>query len=69
MVSRGKNTEIPDDVRIDSLDDYQVGLLQDLKGWIYEQRVKLRHERRRSEKAQAMAEAKARAPQQLKLGV
>jgi len=68
-VSRARDTEIPDDIRVDSLNDYQMGLLQDLKDWIYEQRVKHRREKQRAEKAQAMAVAKARAPEQLRLGV
>ena len=67
VVSRGKNTQIPDDIKVDSLNDYQIGLLQDLKGWIYERRLKHRKERRRVEKAQAMTEVKVRAPKQLML--
>jgi hypothetical protein len=46
-----------------------MGLLQDLKDWIYQQRLKHRQEKQRAERAQAMAEAKARAPKQLELGV
>ena len=68
VVSRGRDTQIPDDIKMDSLNDYQTGLLRDLKDWIYQQRLKHRQEKRRAEKAQAMAEAKARAPKQLKLG-
>ncbi len=68
-VSRGKQTEIPDDTEVESLSDYQTGLLRDLKRWIYEQRIKVRKQRQRAERAQAKAEAKARAPKQLKLGV
>jgi hypothetical protein len=44
-----------------------MGLLQDLKDWIYQQRLKHRQEKQRAEKAQAVAEAKARAPKQLEL--
>jgi hypothetical protein len=39
-----------------------MGLLQDLKEWIYQQRLKRRQEKQR-------AEEKARAPKQLELGV
>ena len=67
VVSRGKNTQIPDDIKVDSLNNYQTGLLRQLKDWIYERRVKFRQERRRAERAQAVAEAKARAPKQLRL--
>jgi hypothetical protein len=69
VISRAKDTKIPDDIRVDSLNDYQIGLLRDLKDWIYRRRLKARQERQKIEQAQAMAEAKARAPKQLKLGV
>ncbi len=68
-VSKGKDTQIPNDIKVDSLNDYQMKLLKDLKDWIYERRVKHRREKQRVEKARAVAEAKARAPEQLKLGV
>lgn len=60
---------IPDDIRKDSLSDYQMGLLMELKRWIYRQRVKAREERGRAERRKAKAEAKARAPKQLGLGL
>jgi len=69
VVSRNKDTQIPDDIKVDSLNDYQMGLLRDLKQWIWERRVKVRQERRRGEKAQARVEAEARAPKQLDLPV
>jgi hypothetical protein len=69
VVSRGRDTEVPGDIKVDSLNDYQTGLLRDLKDWIYEQRIKHRQERRRAENAKAMAELKAKAPRQLRLGV
>ena len=69
VVARNKDTKIPDAIRVDSLDDYQMGLLRDLKRWIWDRRVKVRQERRRLEKAQTRAEAAARAPKQLGLPV
>ena len=60
---------MPDDIRKDSLSDYQMGLLIELKRWIYRQRVKTREERRRIERRKAKAEAIARAPKQLGLGL
>jgi hypothetical protein len=69
VVSRAKDTKIPVDIRVDSLNDYQIGLLRDLKDWIYGQRLKVRRERQKMERAEVMAEAKARAPKQLNLGV
>lgn len=69
VVSRNKGAAIPEDIRVDSLDDYQMGLLRDLKRWIWDRIVKVRQERRRSENAQAKVEAEARAPKQLGLPV
>ena len=69
VVAKAKGTEIPEDIKVDSLSDYQTGLLKDLKGWIYGHRVKIRKERQRAEKRQAKAEAAAREPVQLRLGV
>ena len=69
VVARHKQTEIPEDIKVDSLNDYQAGLLRHLKEWIYEHRIKVRKERRRAEKREAKAEAEAKAPVQLGLGV
>ena len=69
VVSQNKGTEIPEDIKVDSLDDYQMGLLRDLKRWIWDRIVKVRQERRRAEKAQTRIEAEARAPKQLGLPV
>ena len=69
VVSRNKGTQIPEDIKVDLLDDYQMGLLRDLKRWIWDRRIKVRQERRRLEKAQAKVEAEARTPKQLGLPV
>jgi hypothetical protein len=69
VVSKNRKTQIPEDIGVDSLNDYQMGQLRGLKDWIYERRVKHRREKQRVEKARDVAEAKARAPEQLKLGV
>lgn len=69
VVARNKGAEIPEDIKVDSLNDYQMGLLRDLKRWIWDRRVKATQERRRLGKAQARAEAEARAPKQLGLPV
>ena len=69
VASKNRRTQMPEDIKVDSLSDYQMGLLRELKDWIYERRVKHRREKQRVEKARAVAEAKARAPEQLKLGV
>lgn len=69
VVSKNRDPHMPEDIKVDSLNDYQMGQLRGLKGWIYERRVKHRREKQRVEKARDVAEAKARAPEQLKLGV
>jgi len=69
VVARHKKTEIPEDIKVESLDDYHMQCLKELKDWIYERRIKARKERQRAEKAQAMREIEARAPEQLRLGV
>ena len=69
VMARRKKTEIPEDIRVGSLDEYQVQSLKGLKDWTYQRRIRARRERRRAEKAPAMAETEARAPDQLRLGV
>jgi hypothetical protein len=48
----GKN-EIPADIRVDSLNDYQIDELKKLKCWLSERRVQARQERQREERQQA----------------
>jgi len=69
VVSRNKGTEIPEDIRVDSLNDDEMRSLRELKQWIWDRRAKVRQERRRLEKAQAEVEAEARIPKQLGLPV
>jgi len=69
VVASGKNAQIPDDIKVESLTNEQMRDLQELKDWIYEHRIKVRKDRRRSERRQVKAEAAARAPAQLGLGV
>lgn len=68
VISRRQGgTEMPQDIKVDSLSDYDMNSLHHLKGWIYDQRIKHRQEKKRAEKRQAMAEVKAKAPKQLGL--
>ena len=64
--SRHKGGEMPEDIRVESLDDYQMGELKRLKDWIYHQRVKVRQERervgRRLEREESEAQSKAEQP-------
>lgn len=47
-----KGTEVPEDLKPEKLSEYEMGLLNHLKHWIYEQRVKHRKERIRGERLQ-----------------
>ena len=55
-VMAGTGTEMPEDIRKDSLDDYLMGKLNHLKAWIYQQRIKVRLERDRAERRQKREE-------------
>jgi len=52
-------TEMPEDIRKDSLDDYLMGKLNHLKAWIYQQRIKVRLERDRAERREKKEEEAA----------
>ena len=69
VVAQHKEAEVPEDIKVESLDNYQMQRLKELRDWIYERRLKARQERRRAGKAQARVEAEAAAPVQLGLGV
>jgi len=47
---------MPDDIKQESLSDYDMGELRDLKRWIYRKRVEARKARARGEKAETKAE-------------
>ncbi|MBA7538182.1 hypothetical protein ES705_30456 [subsurface metagenome] len=51
-VMAGAGSEIPEDIRKDSLDDYVMGKLNHLKAWIYEKRIEARSDRDRVERRQ-----------------
>ena len=53
------NGEMPADIAVDSISDYQMGELNRLKSWLYHQRVKARQEKDRAEWRQEKEEAKA----------
>ena len=65
-VMAGAGTEMPEDIRKDTLDDYLMGKLNHLKAWIYQQRIKVRLERERGarhqKKEESAAEKKALQP-------
>ena len=51
--------EMPADIAVDSISDYQMGELSRLKSWLYHQRVKARQGKDRAERRQEKEEAKA----------
>ena len=56
---RWNKGEMPADIAVDSISDYQMGELNRLKSWLYHQRVKARQEKDRAERRQEKEEAKA----------
>ena len=51
--------EMPADIVVDSISDYQMGELNRLKAWLYRQRIKVRMEKDRVECKQKREEAEA----------
>ncbi len=56
---RWNKGEMPADIAVDSISDYQIGELNRLKSWLYHQRVKARQEKDKAERRQEKEEAKA----------
>jgi len=61
--------KVPDDIKVEKLEPDQERQLNELKRWIRDKQRKVVAERKRGEKAKARAEAAAKAPVQLGLGV
>ena len=58
--TRWKKTEMPDDIRVESLNDDQVRDLNRLKEWLYRKRTTVRLDRDRAERRQKREEEAAR---------
>ena len=56
VVARHKQAEVPDDIKVESLNDDQMRDLNRLKAWMYSQRIKVRLERARGERRQKKEE-------------
>jgi len=56
---RWNKGEMPADIAVDSISDYQIGELNRLKSWLYHQRVRARQEKDRVERRQKREEAEA----------
>jgi len=57
--SKESDVQMPDDIRVESLSEYEMGELRRLKRWLYERRVKARQEKERGERRH-QREAQAR---------
>ena len=60
VFARHKQTEVPDDIKVQSLNDEQMRELNRLKAWIYQQRIKVRLGRDRAERWQKKEDEVAR---------
>ena len=56
---RWNKAEMPSDIAVESISDYQLGELNRLKAWLYQQRVKEKKEKGRAKRRQKTEEAKA----------
>ena len=69
VLTKSKNGDVPDDIRLETLGHDEVRMLNKLKQWIWSQRLKARKEKARGEKRREREEAAARAPKRLNLGL
>ena len=56
---RWNKGEMPADIAVDSISDYQMGKLNRLKSWLYHQRAKARQEKGKADKRQEREETEA----------
>lgn len=69
LFTRVMGDKVPEDLRKEKLPDYEKGLLQEFKRWLWNTRVKARKERRHQERAAEKPEIAAQAPEQLGLAL
>ncbi len=58
--ARHNGNQVPDDIQVESLNDYQTAELNRLKSWLYRKRTQVRQERGRADRRQRREEAEAR---------
>jgi len=58
--SRHNGNQVPDDIQVESLNDYQLRELNRLKVWLYHKRTQVRQEKDRADRRQVKEEAEAR---------
>ncbi len=61
-----KKTEVPEDLKSETLTDYDMHQLDDLKRWIYQQRVKHRREKARGARRQEKEELETKEASEVK---
>jgi len=54
--ARNKGNQVPEDIQVESLNDYQMGELDRLKEWLYRKRTQVRLERNSAERRQKLEE-------------
>jgi len=59
VVRRNRKTEMPPDIAVESISDYQMQELNRLKDWLYQKRTQIRLERDRAERRQRKREEAA----------
>ena len=64
--SKESGVKMPEDIRVDSLSDYQMGELRRLKDWIYRKRTTARQDKDRAERRTQREEAAAAAEEKKK---
>jgi len=57
--ARHNGNQVPDDIQVESLNDYQMAELNRLKAWLYRKRTQVRQERGRADRRQRREEAEA----------
>ncbi len=62
LATKVMGPKIPDEIRQETLSDYDMAQLRDLKRWIYKKRRQARRDRKRGEKAEAVVPVKVDHP-------
>ena len=58
--ARHNGNQVPDDIQVESLNDYQLRELNRLKVWLYHKRTQVRQEKDRADRRQKRDEVEAR---------
>ena len=64
IFSKHKDCQVPEDIKVESIIDYQMNELNRLKSWLYRQKVKARLEKDKTELRQQKEEAQAKQEEQ-----